>query len=478
MIYLEQNIDSYNNDLRTMLQAFFPGVKIVTNKEETDLSLYATFNSDAISYVLEDVKGYHKEDKVLVDYRDKAAARNPMKLCLYNMLSAYTGRKLPWGTLTGVRPTKIATDYIEKGYDDEAIINRYIEDYDTSKVKAHMSLRVAKLENKLLSSINYEDKYGLYIGIPFCPTRCLYCSFTSYPIASYANRVDEYLEALFKELDYISKVYSHRKLITVYIGGGTPSSISALALERLINKVYDTFDMSNVMEFTVEAGRPDSITTDKLNALKKTGVTRISINPQTMHDETLKLIGRAHTVEDTLKAYYMAREASFDNINMDIIVGLPGETINEVRQTLDSIYELRPESLTVHSLAIKRAANLNIEMEKYKSMIKGSTNEMLMLVDEYCTRMGLDPYYLYRQKNIPGNLENVGYAKEGLYCLYNILIMEEKMDIVAAGAGASSKLLFPKENRIERTPNVKNVDEYISRIDEMIERKKTMFIDR
>lgn len=201
-------------------------------------------------------------------------------------------------------------------------------------------------------------------------------------------------------------------------------------------------------------------------------MTRISINPQTMHQDTLDLIGRRHTVEQTKKGFYMAREAGFQNINMDMITGLPGEDLTCVHGTLDGIFDLKPDSLTVHSLAIKRAANLNIEMERYRSMVKGSTNEMLRLTDEYCVRMGMEPYYMYRQKNIPGNLENIGYSVPGKECMYNVLIMEEKQDIISCGAGASTKYFFEKENRIERTENVKNIDHYINRIDEMIDRKR------
>ena len=221
----------------------------------------------------------------------------------------------------------------------------------------------------------------------------------------------------------------------------------------------------------MEAGRPDTINREILEVLKKHGVDRISINPQTMNDETLQKVGRKHSVNDIIECFQLARELGFDNINMDIITGLPGESLSYVHETLDEIFKLRPESLTVHSLAIKRAAHLNIEMEKYQGMVKGSTNEMLRLVDEYASNMGMEAYYMYRQKNIPGNLENIGYCVPDKECLYNILIMEEKQDIISCGAGASSKYVF-EQGRIERTENVKNLDHYINRIDEMIDRKR------
>ena len=263
-------------------------------------------------------------------------------------------------------------------------------------------------------------------------------------------------------------------LDTVYFGGGTPTSLSPEDLDTLITKLKNTFDFSTVQEFTVEAGRPDSITREKLEVLKKHGVTRISINPQTMKQETLKIIGRRHTVEDVKDRFHMARELGFDNINMDLIIGLPEEDLDDVRSTMEQVKELGPDSLTVHSLAIKRAARLNTMKEVYKDLKITNTQEMIDLTAEYARGMGLEPYYLYRQKNMAGNFENVGYAKPGKACLYNILIMEEKGDILACGAGTTTKITYPDENRLERVENVKDVEQYISRIDEMIGRKEKL----
>ncbi len=488
MIYLEQNAEIYNNDIRAMLQAFFDNEKVVITKDDTRLSLKVEYTSDSdvetqvasggyVTYTLEDEKGYHTSKTVVVDYMNKKVARNPLKAALYHLLSDYTGKQLPWGSMTGVRPTKVATEWLENGKDDEEIRHLYTNTYLTIPQKADICIEVAKKEQELFKDFSYDEEYCIYIGIPFCPSRCLYCSFTSYPIAQYANKVEDYLQALYKEMEFVAgaDAYKDKRLVAIYIGGGTPSALTASQLESLITKMQTAFDMQYVREFCVECGRPDSITMDKLQVLKKLGVERISINPQTMSDETLQLIGRAHSVEQTKQAFEMARESGFDNINMDMIVGLPGEDIDHVRHTLSEIRKMVPDSLTVHSLAIKRAANLNIEMERYHSLIKGSTNEMLLAVDECARDMEMKPYYLYRQKNIPGKLENIGYAVEGKECIYNILIMEEKLDILGMGAGSSSKFIFRKENRIERVENVKNVDEYINRIDEMIERKKKMF---
>jgi oxygen-independent coproporphyrinogen-3 oxidase len=488
MIYLEQNIELYNNDIRAMLQAFFDNEKVVLQEDGTRLSLKAEFTVERdvetlvesggyVTFTLEDEQGYCQSKTVVVNFMDKKLARNPLKAGLYKLLSEYTGKELPWGSMTGVRPTKVATERLERGESEEMIHRVYTDTYLTMDQKADICIEVAKREQELFRDFCYEEEYCLYVGIPFCPTRCLYCSFTSYPIEVYQDKVDAYLDALCKEIAFVAETsaYAKKRLVAIYVGGGTPSALSAKQLERLISEIKKHFDMQYVKEFCVECGRPDSITMDKLQVLKNSGVERISINPQTMSDETLKLIGRAHSVEQTKEAFTLARQAGFENINMDMIVGLPGEDIEDVRHTLSEIRKLSPDSITVHSLAIKRAANLNIEMERYRSLIKGSTNEMLLAVDQCARELGLLPYYLYRQKNIPGKLENIGYAAPGKECLYNVLIMEEKMDILALGAGASSKFVFHEENRIERVENVKNVDEYIKRIDEMLERKNRMF---
>lgn len=482
MIYLEQNNEMYNNDIRAMLQAFFDNGKVVTTKEGTRISLSVHYGNDEVNYEFTDQDGYRDSAKISVAYQNKEIARNPLKAVLYRLLSAYTGKELPWGSMTGVRPTKIATGLLESGKSEDEIRRVYQEEYLTTKQKADICIEVAKKEQLIFKDYHYRDEYCLYVGIPFCPSRCLYCSFTSYNIDRYqSNRsgysVDGYLQALYKEIQYVaeSEAYKKKRLVAIYIGGGTPSSLNADQLDALIQHIRDAFDLTGLREFCVECGRPDSITEDKLRVLHKQGVDRISINPQTMWNETLELIGRAHSVEQTIEAFHLARQTEFSNINMDMIVGLPGEDISHVKHTLGEIRKLKPDSLTVHSLAIKRAANLNIEMERYHSLIKGSTNEMLLAVDSCARQMEMEPYYLYRQKNIPGKLENIGYSKVGKECAYNILIMEEKMDILALGAGGSSKFIFYDENRIERVENVKNVEEYIRRIDEMIERKKNMF---
>lgn len=472
--------NSYQYEVHSLLTAFFGNEKIRETTNDVAFVLYFSLCKQQGKLWIEE-EGIQRAIRTFeFDQDSLSMRRNQLKREVYRLLCFYTGKELPWGTLTGIRPTKIAMEFVEQGKREEEIISYYEEEYFTTNQKATMCAKIATREDALLREFPYEEQYSLYIGIPFCPSTCLYCSFTSYPIHRYEEKTWEYLSALKKEIAFIKEAMEQqgKRPSTIYIGGGTPTSLSASQLEMLLSFVREQFQLdkkgNDVLEFTVEAGRPDSITREKLEVLKKYQVTRISINPQTMRDETLRIIGRAHTVEDTKRAYTLAREVGMDNINMDMIVGLPGETLEDVAYTLKEIEAMKPESLTVHSLAIKRAANLNIQMERYKEMVKGSTNEMLTLVDECANRLGLIPYYLYRQKNIPGNLENVGYAKEGLECLYNILIMEEKQTIMAAGAGATSKYVCHQENRIERAENVKNVDQYIERIDEMIERKRKL----
>lgn len=477
MIGISFNQKEFEYDAYTLLKAFFPKEEVqmfYVQEEEVPADLEYLISIEYGEQVhiriqwgdtlLEGQETYEQTE-------DRKIRKNKLKQVLYKLLSQLTGQTLPWGNLTGIRPTKIAMGLIESGMSNAQAAEYMRNTYFTSKEKTALAITIANRERELLKDIDYEKGYSLYVGIPFCPSICLYCSFSSSPLQRWKDQVDAYLDALLKELDFISEAMKDRTLDTIYIGGGTPTTLEPEQLERLLEHINARFPVYQVKEYTVEAGRPDSITREKLQAIRKFPVTRISVNPQTMNQATLELIGRRHTVEDTRHAFALARECGFDNINMDMITGLPGEDISHVHATLDEIFALRPESLTVHSLAIKRAAHLNMEMEKYQNMVKGSTNEMLRLVDEYASNMGMEAYYMYRQKNIPGNLENIGYCVSGKECLYNILIMEEKQDIISCGAGASSKYVFA-DNRIERTENVKNLDHYINRIDEMIDRKR------
>ena len=422
--------------------------------------------------IRKDGKTQSEETTVCTQPDNRKELKNEVKRLVYRQLSSYTGQKLPWGNLTGIRPTKIPMAMLEQGYRNVEIADYMRKTYYTSNEKTSLAIAIANRERHLLKDINYQNGYSLYVGIPFCPSICLYCSFSSSPIGVWKNQVDAYLDALCKEIDYASDAFAGKELNTVYIGGGTPTTLEPAQLERLLSKLEERFDYSRLLEFTVEAGRPDSISREKLAVLRAHGISRISINPQTMNQKTLDLIGRRHTVEQTKEAFHLAREMGFDNINMDLIVGLPGEDKADVEHTLQEVTALDPDSITVHSLAVKRASRLKMFHDEYKEMTFTNNREIMDMAAEYAARAGQSPYYLYRQKNMAGNFENVGYSKEGKAGIYNILIMEEVQSILALGAGASTKMVWASD-RIERIENVKDIRNYIDRIDEMIERKRS-----
>lgn len=493
MIGILLNDYAYEQDIRELLMSFYPGESFTREEQGgQSFSVVGKYHSGRKEYTLELLfygsctyrairhaqlpeavrrEVGQSEQPLAVNYEDRYETKNTIKRRLYILLMLHTGKQLPWGTLTGIRPTKIAMAKLDEGMSEEAVSSYLKETYFASDEKISLSIEIARRETKLLSAIDYQNGYSLYVGIPFCPTTCLYCSFTSYPISKWEGRTHLYLEALFREMEYVAEKKKGCTLDTVYLGGGTPTSLSAEDLDCLLTKLRATFDCSGVSEFTVEAGRPDSITREKLLVLKRQGVTRISINPQSMKQETLDLIGRRHTVEMVRECFCLARELGFDNINMDLIIGLPEETLADVQATMHAVKELRPDSLTVHSLAIKRAARLNTMKDVYKDLVHGNTAEMVELTARCAREMGMEPYYLYRQKNMAGNFENVGYALPGKACIYNILIMEEKQTIIACGAGTTTKILYPEENRLERVENVKDAQQYIDRIEEMLERK-------
>lgn len=418
----------------------------------------------------------YQKDK-LVGFKEEEGRDDPkytkqlLIRTLYRTLCEFTGVKMPWGFLTGIRPTKIVHEMLEQNMPREEIKKRLLKFYGIREDKVELMIRVAEKEKSILEK-NQENEISVYIGIPFCPTRCLYCSFTSYAIDNREKQVEDYLNALEKEIIFGGKYSSIKKVRSIYIGGGTPTSLNEDQLGRLLMLVNKHFNVKDTEEFTVEAGRPDTITKRKLELLKEYHVNRISINPQTMNEETLIRIGRRHTTEDIVKVFHWAREIGHRNINMDLIVGLPGESPQDVKTTMEKIKTLDPDSITVHTMAIKRASRLRESLEEYTLTKAEEIEEMISITSQGAYEMGMEPYYLYRQKNMLGNFENVGYCKVGKESVYNIEIMEEKETILALGAGAITKVVDPKTNRIERIPNVKNVEEYINRVDEMILRKQ------
>lgn len=395
----------------------------------------------------------------------------------YHYLSETTGKKLAWGMLTGVRPTKLVMQALEQDRQPSEIVAMLEKNYHVTHEKAVLGLEIAVRERSIISSLDDANGFSLYVGIPFCPSICSYCSFGAASIHQWRERATQYLDALCKEIVAIGEAAKGKVLNTIYIGGGTPTTLEAEQLKRLLDVIDQTFFRESLLEYTIEAGRPDSITKEKLDVIRSYPVTRISINPQTMQQKTLDAVGRKHTVEAVKDAFKLARECGFDNINMDLIAGLPGEKPEDMQDTLHQIAELKPDSMTVHALAIKRAAKYG--QEKMVSSLNDDIDQMIKDSQMTAIQMGLVPYYLYRQKNIAGNFENVGYAKVDKTGIYNILIMEEKQTILAAGAGAMTKIILPQKVKLEngketsliRIENVKDIAAYIDRIDEMIARK-------
>ena len=411
-----------------------------------------------------------EEDERLLTLHRKRAARRLVRQTLYDLCREVTGIHPPWGSLTGIRPTHLMYEAIGLGLTGEAAKQYVIDSFDVQPDRADILWEIAQVQGQLPPP---EDKWmDVYIGIPFCTTRCTYCSFSSGELGK-GKLVEPYLTALFREMEECSGMIAAtgRTLRAVYVGGGTPTSLNEDQLKRLLDKMMQCFP--GAMEYTVEAGRPDTITPGKLAAIKAAGVGRISINPQTMNDETLRIIGRAHTAQQVIDAYAMAREAGIRHINMDVIAGLPGETVEDFARTMEYARQLRPESLTVHTLAIKRSTRLHFENYRFPTGVEAA--QMVQLGLETARALGMQPYYLYRQKNMAGNQENIGYAIPGHACQYNVDIMEETTHILALGAGGISKRVYEDEGHIGRAPNVANIEHYIARVDEMIQRKRELF---
>lgn len=477
---IQLNTNDFEMDVRALVMAFFPKTEIEVSIKDGALEdpsecpcicVHVDDEKIYISYRNDRDETAHMEEPSR--YADRKLRRDQMKQMLYRLLSECLNIALPWGTLTGIRPVKLARRELEQGRSVEELDKHFRDYYYISPQKRKLMLDIAQTEMEVLRDMPYKEGYSLYVGIPFCPSTCAYCSFTSYPLKVWEKEVDAYVGYLCREIDFTTELFADKKLCSVYVGGGTPTTLQPWQLDRLLTKLDDIAQGQPLLELTVEAGRPDSITREKLEVLREHGVGRISINPQTMQQKTLDCIGRRHTVEQTVEAYELARSLGFDNINMDLIMGLPGETPQDVESTMKQIFRLAPDSLTVHSLALKRAAKLRMFKEDYEQYESINTKEQLDMVYQYAADMGLVPYYLYRQKNMAGNMENVGFARRNKIGIYNILIMEEIQTIAAVGAGGSTKIVIPEENRIERVENVKEVRNYMTRFEEMLERKRS-----
>ncbi len=438
--------------------------------EELADSYRITFTFDVFSAV-RSIPVPSETDPRLQQLHRRRAARRLCKQTLYDLLREMTGIHPPWGSLTGVRPTHLMLEALAEGLSPEAAVQRLVLDYDVTLSKAELLAEIAAVQRRLPAP---GDAFmDVYIGIPFCTTRCAYCSFSSGEIGD-GRLVGPYMESLEREIRSCAPLIrsTGRSLRALYVGGGTPTALPEKEFSRLLSLIREYFP--GACETTVEAGRPDTLSRAKLRAVREAEISRISINPQTMNDRTLRIIGRAHTAQQVRDAYALAREEGIPHINMDVIAGLPGENESDFDHTLEEAVLLHPESLTVHTLAIKRSSRMSLENAPLPD--GEMTSRMVSRGLETARSLGMVPYYLYRQKYMAGNLENTGYALPGHACLYNVDMMEETSHILALGAGGISKRIFPEEGHIERAPNVANIQEYISRVDEMARRKTDLFI--
>lgn len=468
---------SFHYEMEKLTRVFFPdsNLKVIEGIDET-VPFISTIKTDTQDGVKISVKinteNYTDERSEIIssDVCSDDVCEQKMAVILYDVLCDYTGYTPPWGILTGVRPAKLMNLLIDE-CGEQTAVDMFRDDFKVTPEKISLALTVAKKERPIIEK-SKPDSFSLYISIPFCPTRCSYCSFVSQSNEQAKKLMPQYVEKLCEEIrvtgEEIKKI--GLKLESVYWGGGTPTTLSASQYEKISSIIAESFDVSQSEEYTVEAGRPDSVTKDKLLAIKNSGATRISINPQTFNDGVLEVIGRRHTSEQTDNAMLLARECGFDNINMDLIAGLPTDTLSSFENTLDKVLSFSPESITVHTLSLKRSSTLATQ--------GGETNEaslakdMLSLAFNRLTAENYVPYYMYRQSKCLGNLENVGWVKEGYECLYNIYMMEECHSVIAVGAGAVTKLRKYNTREIERVYNFKYPYEYLSRFDEIIERKK------
>lgn len=463
---------SYSNEVYSIIQNFHPNEAnyLVEDVSKDDIFIESYLENKKCGAIFYNSFEMCDFFEIPLDDVDENEYPRNIKLAIHYLLTKNIKTNNSWGILTGVRPIKKIGQILEQGLSFDEVITYMEKNYAVSKEKSKLGILVYKKEIDILKN-NSDEKFSVYIGIPFCPTKCLYCSFTSYLIDDYKNKVLNYLQCLEKEMASAYKYYKNKKIESIYIGGGTPTSLSAENLSYLLNSISNIFKGQHIKEFTVEAGRPDTITREKLQVLKNYNVSRISINPQTMKDETLVKIGREHTVNDFINSFNLARELGFNNINIDLILGLPDETHHDVLNTFKEIIKLNPESITVHTLAIKRASRLKENLLDYRLIDAKEMEQMQQIAKIYTEKINMKPYYLYRQKNMIGNYENIGYCKDGFECIYNVQIMEEQQTILAFGAGSTTKIVDSLTGKIDRVFNVKNIDEYLTRIDEMIERK-------
>ena len=469
---------NYGYELEKLLGLFFPLEKVrilneFEKKDENFLFTQKKYGENEITLISELFYNGKtlKSEKTIAFDNENDAERSLSVLC-FNQLTKVCGFTPEWGILTGIRPSKLMMRYIDE-YGEEEALPRFCENFLVSPEKAKLASDVAKTEKNIIA-LSGEKSFSLYISIPFCPTRCSYCSFVSHSIASATAKelIPEYVEKLCSEIRLTGEKVKENSLVlkSVYWGGGTPTTLSAEQLDLILTEIENSFDLKNCLEYTVEAGRPDTVTDEKLAVLKKHSVSRISINPQTFSNSVLKNIGRCHTVEDTVEKFKKAEQYGFDSINTDLIAGLPGDSLDSFKNSIDKAIELGPENITVHTLALKRSSTLVTENEN-KNLDKNITSCMIEYASSQLKKAGYSPYYMYRQSKSLGNLENVGWCKKGKECFYNVFMMEECHSIMSAGAGAVTKLVSPDKSYIERIFNYKYPFEYNNRFNIITERK-------
>lgn len=474
MIILVKN-HPYRYDMENISTIFFPyeKIRIFENAcDETDPVTVITEIKDSVLTVDASVYDKHKTESVVAD--DKTDLQNALSVLLYDVLSDILEIQYPWGLLYGVRPARRMHALTDSSSEEKAK-RVFKEKYLVNHEKTELTSSVMHSENKIIALSGCKS-FSLYISIPFCPTRCSYCSFVSHAIENTVKLVEPYVDLLIQEIEETAKYAKALglRLETIYFGGGTPTTLSAKNLSRLFEAIEKHFDLSTVREYTVEAGRPDTVTKDKLLALKSAGVSRISINPQTFNDDVLKIIGRHHTASQTLSAFDLARNCGFNNINMDFIAGLPGDTLNSFQESLCKGIELDAESITVHTLSLKSGAYMATKESAFDSSPKKIVASMVDFSNKALKENYYHPYYMYRQGKSLGNLENVGWCKDGYDCLYNVFMMDETHTVLAVGAGAVIKLKDPNSGKIERVYNYKYPYEYIDRFDEILKRKQSI----
>lgn len=460
-----------------IIELFFEDIKVKLNLDaEASVHIALTYNigeqmikAKARMYDLVAQKNLEETHEVtnqpgLGDKDQQKLIRRALSHSLLRVLQSYTGLEQPWGILTGIRPTKLMHEKQKQGIPKARAKQELQEDYLITPEKTALMDKIVERQLQAIPDLyQLEQGVSLYIGIPFCPTKCAYCTFPAYSIQGRQGSVNSFLGGLHYEMRKIGEWLKQHNIpiTTVYYGGGTPTSITAEEMNDLYEEMVASFpNVEGIREITVEAGRPDTITPEKLEVLKKFKIDRISINPQSYNQETLQAIGRHHTVEETIEKYHLARQMGIHNINMDLIIGLPGEGWNEFHHTLMETEKLMPESLTVHTLSFKRASEMTQNKDKYKVADRDEVSEMMKHAEQWTEEKGYVPYYLYRQKNILGNLENVGYAKPEKESLYNIIIMEEVQTIIGLGCGASSKFIHPNTGKITRFANPKEPKAY------------------